>query len=141
MRYFLNDSEILFNNFRRLFNEFEMFFNDLSSSSKNFGSQKNYKRRPPPPPFVVFSATQQLFRLLLKSLKKHFKIIKQPLKVIKQYFRIINKIFQNNCLLSSTFYLFIYLYILYNVRSVNFFENDSCESKDADFRKVLEILF
>ena len=115
------------------------FFNDLSSSSKNFGSQKNYKGGPPP--FVVFSATQQLFRLLLKSLKKHSKIIKQPLKVIKQYFRIINKIFQNNCLLSSTFYLFIYFYILMFVRSVNFFENDSCESKDADFRNVLEILF
>ena len=26
LRYFLNDSEILFNNFQRLFNEFEMFF-------------------------------------------------------------------------------------------------------------------
>ena len=31
--------------------------------------------------------------------------------------------------------------ILMFVRSVNFFENDSCESKDADFWKVLEILF
>ena len=75
LRYFLNDSEILFNNFQRLFKLFN-------------------GRRPPPPPFVVFSATQQLFRLLLKSLKKHFKFIKQPLKVIKQYFRIIKKVFQ-----------------------------------------------
>ena len=121
------------------------FLNDLSSSSNNLGSQKTTKgggggRRPPPPPFVVFQLPK-FFELLLKSLKKHFKIIKQPLKVIKQYFRIINKIFQNNCLLSSTFYLFIYFYILMFVRSVNFFENDSCESKDADFRKVLEILF
>ena len=26
LKYFLNDSEILFNNFQRLFNDFEMFF-------------------------------------------------------------------------------------------------------------------
>ena len=37
------------------------FFNDLSSRSKNFGSQKNYKGggdRRPPSPLVGFSATQ-----------------------------------------------------------------------------------
>ena len=45
----------------RLFNDFEMTFNDLSSSSKNFGSEKTYKggrgAEGAPPPFVGFSAT------------------------------------------------------------------------------------
>ncbi len=43
LKCFVNDSEMLFNNFEKLSNDFEMFFNDLSNSSKNFGSQKNYK--------------------------------------------------------------------------------------------------
>ena len=43
LKCFVNDSEMLFNNFEKLSNDFEMFFNDLSSSSKKFGSQKNYK--------------------------------------------------------------------------------------------------
>ena len=36
LKCFVNDSEMLFNNFEKLSNDFEMFFNDLSSSSKNF---------------------------------------------------------------------------------------------------------
>ena len=40
LKCFVNDSEMLFNNFEKLSNDFEIFFNDffndLSSSSKNF---------------------------------------------------------------------------------------------------------
>ena len=70
--------------FEKFFNDFEMFlmivesclmilkcvFNDLSSNSNNFGSQNNYS---------LFSGPK-LFRLVLKSLNKHFKIIKQLFK-------------------------------------------------------------
>ena len=73
LKYFVNDSEIVFNNFQRLFNDFEMFVNDLSSSSKNFGSGKTYKggrgalaSRPPP---CRFFNDPKLFRLVFKSLK------------------------------------------------------------------------
>ena len=90
---------------------FNDFFNDLSSSSKNFER-----------------ATYKLFRLVLKSskkvIKKHFKIIRQLFKVIKQHFRIINKTLQKHLYQFQTFI---------KVRSVNFFENDSCESKDVNF--------
>ena len=41
---FVNDSEMLFNNFEKLSNDFEMFFNDLSTSLNNFGSLKKLQR-------------------------------------------------------------------------------------------------
>ena len=50
LKCFVNDSEMLFNNFEKLSNDFEMFFNDffndLSSSSKNFGSPFVFFQRP-----------------------------------------------------------------------------------------------
>ena len=58
LKCFVNDSEMLFNNFEKLSNDFEMFFNDffndLSSSSKNFerATYKGGGGRRPPPPFV-----------------------------------------------------------------------------------------
>ena len=49
LKCFVNDSEMLFNNFEKLSNDFEMFFNDffndLSSSSKNF-ERATYKGGP-----------------------------------------------------------------------------------------------
>ena len=67
------------------------FFNDLSSSLNNcWVAEKTTKGGGGGRLWLP-----KFFELLLKSLKKHFKIIKQPLKVIKQYFRIINNIFQN----------------------------------------------
>ena len=73
-------------------------------------------------------ALSKFFELLLKSskevIKKHFKIIRQLFKVIKQHFRIINKTLQNHLYQFQSFI---------KVRSVNFFENDSCESKDVNF--------
>ena len=47
--------------FEKLSTDFEMLFKDLSYSSTNFESAKNYKGgggRRLPPPFVAFSATQ-----------------------------------------------------------------------------------
>ena len=75
LKCFVNDSEMLFNNFEKLSNDFDMFFlmtffNDLSSSSKNFGSEKTYKGGrgvlAPHPPCRFFS-DPKLFRLVLKS--------------------------------------------------------------------------
>ena len=60
LKCFVNDSEMLFNNFEKLSNDFEMFFNDLSTSLNNVGSLNKLQRRGgglrPPSPFVVFFA-------------------------------------------------------------------------------------
>ena len=55
LKCFVNDSEMLFNNFEKPSNDFEMFFfndffNDLSSRSKNFGSNKKQRGSAPRPP-------------------------------------------------------------------------------------------
>ena len=90
------------------------FFKALSSCLINFVRSRDpvgekttkigaaaFGRRPPlqVPILVVFSPTgslerTKLIRLLLKSLKNHFKLIKQHFKIIAKYFKLINQHFQ-----------------------------------------------
>ena len=44
LKYFLNDSEILFNNFQRLFNDFEMFFKCFKQQFEEFWEPKKLQR-------------------------------------------------------------------------------------------------